>query len=101
MSDGPTRVRRVALPERGGPPYRVFVNGEEVVEGEGWDLDGGAVRFVIPLRPQPPLGLWSKTLLSLGIGVYGDLRGDNLDVMVTTEDGETEVVSAVPIREAD
>jgi hypothetical protein len=77
----PAPVERVALPPGAEPPLRVFVNGEERVEGEDWTLEGGAIRFASPLRPKPPLGMWRSIVLSLGIGVYGDLRADQLDVM--------------------
>ena len=99
-SPEPAPVGRVALPGRGGPPYRVFVNGEEVAEDEGWWLEGGAIRFATPLRPPPPLGFWHKFMLSLGIGVYGDLRGDTLDITVTLANGDTEVSSGHPVVEA-
>jgi hypothetical protein len=95
-----TPVGRVAAPEIGGPPYRVFVNGEELVEGKGWWLEGGQIRLATPLRPQPPLGFWRKFTLSLGVGVYGDLRGDTLDITVTLENGETEVSTGHPVVEA-
>lgn len=76
----PAPVDRVALPSGAEPPVRVFVNGEEWAEGEDWSLDDGVLRFGRPLRPKPRLGFWRSLVLSLGIGVYGDLRGDTLDV---------------------
>ena len=69
----------MALPAGAGPPFRVYVNGEERVEGEGFAVEGGRLRFTPPLRAQPPLGLGRKVLLGIGIGVYGDLKGDTLD----------------------
>ena len=38
------------------------------------------LRFHRPLRAQPPLGLGRKVMLAIGIGVYGDLKGDSLDL---------------------
>jgi hypothetical protein len=73
-------VHRVALPAGAEPPIRVYVNGEERREGEGFVVDGGTLRFTPPLRAQRPLGLGRKILLGIGIGVYGDLKGDTLDV---------------------
>jgi hypothetical protein len=75
-----TEVHEVALPAGAEPPFRVYVNGEERVEGEGFVVGGGTLRFSPPLRAQPPLGLGRKVLLGIGIGVYGDLKGDTLDV---------------------
>lgn len=90
-------VHAVALPAGARPPYRVYVNGEERLEGEGFSVEDGMLRLVPPLRPQPPLGLGRKVMLAIGIGVYGDLRGDTLDVTYRTADGATRTVT-VPVR---
>jgi hypothetical protein len=89
-------VHAVALPASAHPPYRVYVNGEERLEGEGYRVEGGTLRLTPPLRPRPPLGLWRKVLLAIGIGVYGDLRGDTLDVTYRAADGTTRTVT-VPL----
>jgi hypothetical protein len=73
-------VHEVALPAGAEPPFRVYVNGEERAEGEGFVIEGGSLRFSPPLRAQPPLGIGRKVLLGIGIGVYGDLKGDTLDL---------------------
>ncbi len=75
-----TTVHAVPLPAGAEPPIRVFVNGEEWVEGTDFTVDGAAVRFHRTLRAQPPLGLGRKIMLAIGIGVYGDLKGDTLDL---------------------
>ncbi len=49
-------------------------------EGVDYTVDDGTLRFRRPVRPRPPLTLGRKLLLSCGIGVYGDLRGDTLDL---------------------
>ena len=87
-----TEVHEVTLPAGAGPPFRVYVNGEERGEGEGFVVEGGALRFTPPLRAQPPLGLGRKVLLGIGIGVYGDLKGDTLDVQYHA-DGEAHAVT--------
>ena len=73
-------VHEVALPTGAGPPFRVYVNGEERAEGAGFVVAGGTLRFTPPLHAQPPIGLGRKILLGIGIGVYGDLKGDTLDL---------------------
>lgn len=70
----------MTLPAGAEAPLRVYVNGEERAEGAGFAVDGGTLRFTPPLRAQPALGLGRKVLLGIGIGVYGDLKGDTLDV---------------------
>jgi hypothetical protein len=75
-----TQVHEVSLPAGAESPIRVYVNGEERSEGDGFVVDGQTLRFTPPLRAQPALNLGRKVLLGIGIGVYGDLRGDTLDV---------------------
>lgn len=75
-----TTVRAVPLPPGAEPPVRVYVNGEEWVEGTDFTVEGGVVRFLRTLRAQPPLGTGRKIMLAIGIGVYGDLKGDTLDL---------------------
>ena len=82
----------MALPAGAGPPFRVYVNGEERAEGEGFAVEGGRVRFTPPLRAQPPLGLGRKVLLGIGIGVYSDLKGDTLDLQYQA-DGQPRTVT--------
>lgn len=73
-------VHTVALPAGAEPPIRVFVNGVQRSEGADYAVEGGELRFTPPLRARPALGLARKAMLAMGIGVYGDLGGDTLDV---------------------
>jgi hypothetical protein len=70
----------VALPERANPPFEVFVNSVQQAEGTDYIVDGRWLRFRKPLTPMPRLGSWQKFVLSLGIGVYKDLRADTIDL---------------------
>ncbi len=79
MTD-PQRVHAVALPSGAQPPITVYVNGEEWAEGRDFVVDGATVRFSRLLRARPPMGFGRKVMLAIGIGVYGDLKGDTLDV---------------------
>lgn len=74
-------VHAVTLPAGAQGPIRVYVNSEERREGEDFVVEGTTLRFLRPLRPQPHLSLGRKTLLAIGVGVYGDLRGDQLDLV--------------------
>ena len=73
-------VRAVPLPPGAEPPFQVYVNGEEWAEGTDFTVEGTVIRFHRTLRAQPPLGLGRKLMLAIGIGVYGDLKGDTLDL---------------------
>ena len=87
--------RSIALPRDAEPPIKVYVNGEEWREGADFTVEGPLLRFHRPLRAQPPLGLGHKVMLAIGIGVYGDLKGDTLDLQYR-EGTETRMVS-VPV----
>ncbi len=82
----PNQVRALALPAGAEPPIKVYVNGEEWAEGEDFVVDGGVVRFTRLLRAQPPMGFGRKVMLAIGIGVYGDLKGDSLDIQYRVGD---------------
>ncbi len=92
-------VHAVPLPAGAERPYRVYVNGEELREGADFRVEGGALRFTRPLRAQPPLGLGRKVMLAIGIGVYGDLRGDQLDLRYHRA-GAPQLATAMPLSPA-
>jgi hypothetical protein len=86
MEPADNHVLSVLLPAGAGPPVRVYVNGEEWAEGEDFILDGPYLRFSRPLKAQPKLGFGRSVMLAIGIGVYGDLKGDKLDVLYQAGD---------------
>lgn len=96
-ADAPMEVDTFALPEGATGPVEVFVNGEALVEGRDYSLEGSVLRFTPPLRAQPPLGAGRKIMLAIGIGVYGDLKGDSLDVHFRLG-GHHEVLTDVRLR---
>mgnify|MGYP003375221951 CR=1 FL=1 len=69
------------LPPGAEAPVTVYVNGRQLTDGDGLRLEGTRIHFDEPLRARPQLGLRHQVLLAIGIGVYGDLRGDTVDVM--------------------
>lgn len=92
----PPPVRRIPLPAGAEGPVHVYVNGEPWAEGRDFDVRDGAVHFSRTLRPRPPLGLGRSIMLAIGIGVYGDLSGDTLDLQYRLG-GTTQMVN-VPLR---
>ena len=90
-----TQVGSIALPPGAEAPIKVYVNGEEWSEGTDFAVEGPVLRFHRPLRAQPPLGIGRKVMLAIGIGVYGDLKGDTLDLQYR-QAGETRMIS-VPL----
>ncbi len=93
---GSNDVWSVPLPAGAEPPIRVYVNGEERAEGREFTVEGGRIRFHPPLKARPPLGMGRKIMLAIGIGVYGDLKGDSLDVRYTVG-GEDRLASDIPL----
>jgi hypothetical protein len=89
-------VWSVPLPADAEPPFEVYVNAQRRQEGVDFVVEGRWLRFSTPLRPQPQLGLGRRLMLALGIGVYGDLRGDTVDVSYRTG-GRSALASGLPI----
>lgn len=86
MSLPDTTVRSILLPAGAQPPIRVYVNGEEWDPETDFTVDGPVLRFTRPLRAQPKLGFGRSMMLAMGIGVYGDLKGDKLDILYQVGD---------------
>ena len=73
-------VHWVPLPRGAEPPVIAYVNGEERTEGHGITVREGRIEFDPPLHARPRMGFGRSVMLALGIGVYGDLKGDTLDL---------------------
>ena len=86
----------VPLPAGAEPPYEVYVNGQPQREGVDYTIEGRWVRFTAPLKPKVELGLGRRIMLGIGIGVYGDLRADAVDVSYRAG-GTTHLASGLPI----
>lgn len=89
------QVRSVLLPAGAEPPIRVYVNGEEWAEQTDFTVDGPVLRFLRPLKAQPKLGFGRSVMLAMGIGVYGDLKGDQLDIQYRA--GAQTLAASIPL----
>ena len=94
-----TTVRSILLPAGAEPPIRVYVNGEEWDPGTDFTVDGPYLRFNRGLRAQPKLGFGRSVMLALGIGVYGDLKGDKLDIIYQV--GDRPQSASIPLTAGD
>jgi hypothetical protein len=94
VEEGP--VWSVPLPEGAEPPYQVYVNGEPRTEGEDYTVEGRWLRFTSRLVPRPKLGGGRRLMLLMGIGVYGDLKGDVIDLQYHAG-GARQLASGLPI----
>ena len=72
-----------------GDPTVVFATGDRRLAAAARDA-GLAVAELTP-------GIGRKVMLALGVGVYGDLRGDSLDLRVTRH-GRTEMISDIILQ---
>ncbi len=90
--DAANEVWWIPLPAGAGSPVTVYVNGSPMAEGHGFRVEEGRVLFDRPLRARPDLGLGRKVMLAIGIGVYGDLKGDSVDLQFT-RGGRLELLS--------
>lgn len=97
----PNQVHSVLLPASAEPPIQVYVNGEEWVEQTDFTVDGPFLRFLRPLKAQPKLGFGRSVMLAMGIGVYGDLKGDKLDVLFQHGDGTSSASIPLTAGEAE
>ena len=78
---------RVPLPRGAEPPFRVFVNGVEQIEGRDYELRGRELHFTRPLEKER-LGMGRWTAMFFGLfGSYG--KNDSVDVQYRLGDRET------------
>ena len=89
------QVLSVLLPAGAEPPIQVYVNGEEWAEHTDFTVDVPYLRFLRPLKAQPKLGFGRSVMLAMGIGVYGDLKGDKLDVLYRS--GDRTLSASIPL----
>ncbi|HMM48903.1 MAG TPA: hypothetical protein PKE32_04750 [Miltoncostaeaceae bacterium] len=91
-----TLVTELPLPADVSGPVQVYVNGAPWTEGHDYTVAEGRLHFHRTLRRQPRLSFARKVILTIGIGVYEDLRGDTLDLRYT-RNGQPQMVN-IPLR---
>ena len=73
---------QVELPPHVEPPFEVYVNGIQQVEGEDYELVGSMLVFERSLAREGKLGFWRWASMFLGIsGTYR--KNDSVDVTYT------------------
>jgi hypothetical protein len=73
-------VHSYPVPDGAEAPIAAYVNGAEMTEGRGIEIRDGRIWFDEPLRVPHPTSFGGKLMLTFGIGVYGDVKGDTLDL---------------------
>ena len=89
-------VHSVTLPAGAEAPISAWVNGAERTEGHGISVHDGRIWFDEPLRVPHPTTFGGKVLLTFGIGVYGDVKGDQLD-LAFRRGGQAQWLTNVPL----
>lgn len=93
----PRPVWSVAIPEGATPPFDVYVNGVRQAPGPDYRVDGRWLRFERRLIPRIRMGFGRRIMLLAGIGVYGDLRADQVDLHYTAADGTRRAASHLTV----
>ena len=90
-------VHSVPLPDGAESPIAAYVNGAERSEGNGITVRDGHIWFDEPLRVPHPTTFGGKLMLSFGIGVYGDVKGDQLDLAFQLA-GQPQWITDIPLK---
>jgi len=69
----------IPLPEGARAPVDVFVNSVQL-EPTAYVVEGRWIKVRQRINPKQQMGLGRRMMLGLGIGVYGDLKADVVDV---------------------
>jgi hypothetical protein len=88
--------RRVRLPAGAAPPFAVYVNGVEQVEGGDYEVRAGEIVFTRQIvKEKVGTGRW----LAMYLGLFGTYRKDETIDLQFERDGRTELVSDLPVEE--
>ncbi len=69
----------IPLPAGAEPPVEVYINSVKLEPGE-FSVEGRWIRVRRRIVPKPQMGFGRRLMLGIGIGVYGDLRADQVDI---------------------
>jgi len=103
MNDSPTEIpkgsyaagNRVMLPARADPPYVVFINGVEQLEGEDYTIGEGEIVFSRPIvKEKVGAGRW----LAMYLGIFGTYRKNETVDLQFTRSGKTTLLDDLPVQ---
>jgi hypothetical protein len=103
MSDSDTEIpkgsyavgNRVKLPARALPPFVVFINGVEQVEGKDYNLGAGEIVFTRPIvKEKVGAGRW----LAMYLGLFGTYRKNETIDLQFTRDGKTTLLDDLSVE---
>ena len=91
--------RRVRLPRGARPPYKVFINGSEQVEGVDYEIGGGMVVFKQPIMKEDLSQLGAVRKIVLGLGLVGSYQKNEVVDVEYRVDGKTQLASDLPVTD--
>ena len=92
----PSRRRAASIPNGGGPPLEVYVNGVRQAEGKDYLVEPGAIVFTRALAKEGKVGFWRWTAMALNL--FGTYRpNDSVDIHYT-RGARREVAVEVPFE---
>jgi hypothetical protein len=87
--------RRAKLPRGAEPPFTVFVNGVEQVEGTDYDVRAGEIVFRRPIvKEKVGAGRW----LAMYLGLFGTYRRNETVDIQFVRGGRVDLASDVTIQ---
>jgi len=86
---------RVKLPARALPPFVVFINGVEQVEGKDYNVRAGEIVFTRPIvKEKVGAGRW----LAMYLGFFGTYRKNEAVDLQFTRDGKTTLLDDLSVE---
>jgi len=87
--------RRVRLPRGAEPPFTVYINGVEQVEGDAYEVEGREIVFNRAILKEGKVGAlrWVSMFIGL-VGSYG--KNETVDVSFT-RDGSTQLAADLEV----
>jgi hypothetical protein len=86
---------RVLLPDGAAPPFAVFINGVEQVEGRDYEIGDGAIVFTRQILKEK---IGTSRWLAMYLGLWGTYRKNETVDLQYVRDGRTELGSDLPVE---
>jgi hypothetical protein len=83
--------RRVRLPRGAEPPIRVYINGVEQAEGDGYEVEGGEIAFARPIVKEGKVG--GIRWLAMLLGLFGTYRKHEVVDVEYRHGGKVKLIS--------
>ena len=91
--------RRVRLPKGSEPPFKVYINGSEQIEGTDYEIGNGVVIFREPIMKEDLSQLGAVRKLVLGLGLVGNYQKNEVVDIEYRVGGVTQLASDLPVED--